>query len=94
MLPKTGKDPAMPRPARLLAALMLLTQPALAQTPLATQDGVTLAAQTVATGFDQPVFLTAPPGDPRLFVVEQTGRIRIIADGAVQDQPFLDLKNA
>ena len=84
----------MPRPARLLAALMLLTQPALAQTPLATQDGVTLAAQTVATGFDQPVFLTAPPGDPRLFVVEQTGRIRIIADGAVQDQPFLDLSSS
>ncbi|MYC19230.1 MAG: PQQ-dependent sugar dehydrogenase [Gemmatimonadales bacterium] len=34
----------------------------------------------------------APPGDARLFVVEQTGRIRIAsADGRLLDDPFLDL---
>lgn len=38
------------------------------------------------------MFLAAPPSDPRLFVVEQTGRIRISnADGQLLDAPFLDL---
>jgi glucose/arabinose dehydrogenase len=41
----------------------------------------------VADGFDQPVLLTAPPGDDRLFVVERSGAIRIVG----QDQPFLDI---
>lgn len=50
------------------------------------------AANEVLTGLSQPVFLAAPPGDPRLFVVEQTGRIRIgNADGQLLDDPFLDL---
>ena len=75
-----------------LAALILaLTMPAGGQTVLSRHDGVTLAAQTVATGFDQPLFLTSPPGDPRLFVVEKTGRIHIIADGRLLSDPFLDL---
>ena len=76
---------------RYLAALLLLAHPAYAQTPLATQDGVTIAAQTVATGFDQPVYLAAPPGDPRLFIVEKTGLIRVIAGDRLQPDPFLDL---
>lgn len=45
----------------------------------------------VAEDLDSPVFAIAPAGDPRLFVVEQTGRIRIIAGGRLQDQPFLDV---
>lgn len=45
----------------------------------------------VAEGFDRPVALTAPDGDDRLFVVEQTGRIRIFANGGVRSAPFLDL---
>ena len=35
--------------------------------------------------------LTSPPGDPRLFVAEKGGRIRIIENGAVLPQPFLDI---
>ena len=53
-------------------------------------------ARRVATGLDHPVFVTAPEGDPRLFVLEQTGRIRIVsnvATGAVETQPFLDLSD-
>jgi glucose/arabinose dehydrogenase len=46
----------------------------------------------VATGLDFPLYLTAPPGDnTRLFVVEKTGRIRIIKNGSVVTTPFLDL---
>ena len=47
----------------------------------------------VATGLSRPLYLAAPPGDQRLFVVEQTGRIRIIRNGQVLAQPFLDLSS-
>lgn len=47
----------------------------------------------VAGGFEQPLLVTAPPGDrERIFVVEQfTARIRIVRGEAVADAPFLDL---
>src|SRR5215211_5030084 len=42
--------------------------------------------------FDQPVYATAPPGDRRrLFVVERTGRIRVVRDRRRLATPFLDL---
>lgn len=52
-----------------------------------------LRLQLVADGLARPVGLVSPPGDPRLFVVEQTaGRIRIIDPGDVlRDAPFLDI---
>ncbi|HSK07634.1 MAG TPA: PQQ-dependent sugar dehydrogenase [Acidimicrobiia bacterium] len=50
-----------------------------------------LALEQVASGFDRPVLVAAPPGDPRLFVVEQTGDIQIISGGSVLPTPFLDL---
>jgi len=44
--------------------------------------------------FDRPVLVTGPPGDPRAFVVEQTGTIRVVgADGVVQSRPFLDISD-
>src|SRR5581483_1178175 len=50
-----------------------------------------LALQKVGS-FDSPVYVTAPPGDAKqLFVVEQTGRIRVVRDGTVLRRPFLDL---
>src|SRR6267142_6366455 len=53
-------------------------------------------AQLVATGFDNPLCLVAPPGDTsRLFVVEQTGKIKIIklASRTVNATPFLDVSS-
>ena len=50
-----------------------------------------LALESVADGFAEPVHLAAPAGDPRLFVVEQRGRIRIVRDGRVLAEPFLDV---
>jgi glucose/arabinose dehydrogenase len=50
--------------------------------------------EPVATGLSSPLYLTAPPGDlSRLFVVEQTGAVRIIKDGALLPAPFLDISS-
>ncbi|HET6229569.1 MAG TPA: PQQ-dependent sugar dehydrogenase [Longimicrobiaceae bacterium] len=45
----------------------------------------------VASGLESPLYLTAPAGDARLFVVEQPGRIRIVENGALLPTPFLDI---
>ncbi len=48
--------------------------------------------EVIAEGIRQPVGITAPPGDDRLFVVQRGGFIRVIdADGNLQQTPFLDL---
>jgi glucose/arabinose dehydrogenase len=47
--------------------------------------------EQVGGQFRNPVYLTAPAGDPRLFVVEQAGRIRIVKDGSTVSRPFLDI---
>ena len=40
-----------------------------------------IEAEQIASGFAFPVFVTSPPGDPRLFVVEREGTIRILDGG-------------
>ena len=55
-----------------------------------------LQVARVATGFDFPVLVTSPPRDrDRLFVVEQSGRIRILRleTGDILERPFLDLSS-
>ena len=55
---------------------------------------VRLDLQKVASGLSAPVFLTAPAGDPRLFIVEQAGTIRIVQSGNVLSTPFLDITSS
>ena len=44
----------------------------------------------VVTGLSKPIFVTGAPGDStRLNVVEQTGQVRIVKDGALLNEPFL-----
>jgi glucose/arabinose dehydrogenase len=45
----------------------------------------------IASGLASPTYVTSPPGDSRLFVVQQTGQIRIIKDGRLLPTPFADL---
>ena len=56
---------------------------------------VRLELEPVAEGLEAPLGLThAGDGSARLFVVEQTGTIRIVDDGSVLDGPFLDVAEA
>ncbi len=50
-----------------------------------------LRVDVAASGFKDPLYLTAPAGDPRLFVVEQAGRVKIVEHGRVLPTPFLDI---
>lgn len=51
------------------------------------------ATLTRVGAFERPVFVTAPPGDTeRIFVVEQTGAVRVVQGGQVLPEPFLDLR--
>jgi glucose/arabinose dehydrogenase len=52
-----------------------------------------LALQPVASGLAFPLYLTAPAGDPRLFIVEKGGTIRVVKDGTVLPTPFLDISS-
>jgi glucose/arabinose dehydrogenase len=46
----------------------------------------------IANGFDRPLYITnAGDGSNRLFVVEQSGHIWILQDGALNPEPFLDI---
>jgi glucose/arabinose dehydrogenase len=60
-------------------------------TPLTPVTPPALMLQQVVSGLNQPLFLTAPAGDARLFIVERPGRIRIVANGTLLSQPFLDI---
>lgn len=41
--------------------------------------------------FDQPIQVISPPGDPRLFVVERHGTVKVSSDGTWLPEPFLDI---
>ncbi|HXL35519.1 MAG TPA: PQQ-dependent sugar dehydrogenase [Gemmatimonadales bacterium] len=60
--------------------------------PLPGETG-NLELQPVASGLSSPLYLTAPAGDPRLFIVEQAGRIRIVESGQLLAQAFLDIRD-
>src|SRR5207302_10041068 len=66
-------------------------------TPAGTPSGAgtSRAVRLVRIGtFDSPLYVTSPPGDTRrLFVVEQTGKVRVLVGGKRLRRPFIDLSN-
>lgn len=56
-------------------------------------SALVLGAQEMWPGADlgDVVYLTSPPGDPRIFVVGQEGRIFVIKNGAPLSTPFLNI---
>jgi glucose/arabinose dehydrogenase len=79
----SGDEPDEPR--------RINTEPMAAEVEPAQSNGVRLSR---IANFDQPTFLTAPPGDKRrLFVTEQPGRIRVLVDRKLRSRPFLDIRD-
>ena len=87
----------MRRPRTLPFALVLLVSPT---TACGSGDGspggppeatLPVALEPVASGLSFPLYLTAPAGDARLFIVEKGGAIRIVKDGVLLPTPFLSL---
>jgi hypothetical protein len=69
---------------RLIAFLVL------AAAGLAAPQAAHAAPSLAKVGdFASPTHVTAPPGDPRLFVVEQAGRVEVLSGGATKT--FLDM---
>lgn len=64
-----------------------------ASPPACSRRGTDLSLELVESGFTLPIFVTSPPGDPRLFVVEQGGLIKVIEDGHVLATPFVDIRD-
>ncbi|MDB6146512.1 MAG: hypothetical protein JWO45_176 [Spartobacteria bacterium] len=82
-----GKYQATFRLSCLLLFLLLLTE-------ARSQSIQGLAAVRVASGLNQPLFVTAPPGDfDRLFIVSRLGTISILnlASGKVNNTAFLNI---
>ncbi|MES2262896.1 MAG: PQQ-dependent sugar dehydrogenase [Pseudomonadota bacterium] len=67
------------------------TVPPVVMPPVTPPVTLALGVQQVADGLDQPLYLTAPAGDTRQFIVERGGRIRILSGGALLTRPFLDI---
>ena len=71
---------------RVLVVAAFLLLPALAAAQLRTE--------VVVTGLRNPVAVLTDPTDERvLFVVEQNGFVRVVRDGRVLPDPFLDLRD-
>jgi glucose/arabinose dehydrogenase len=67
-------------------------------TPTTTAVGTTAASSRVKLvklgTFDSPVYVAGDPTDSgRVFVVEQSGRIRTLDDGTLRATPFLDIRS-
>jgi len=76
-------------PLALVALLGCSNPPGTA--PPATTDSLRLVP-VVTSGLSSPLYLTAPTGDTaRLFVVEQSGQIRIVRHGQLLPAAFLDI---
>jgi glucose/arabinose dehydrogenase len=67
----------------------------LALSSLAAVDGASgLGLERLPIRPEAPIFVAAPAGDPRLFIVERGGTIRIFEGGELLDPPFLDISDS
>lgn len=83
------------RPIRILAlsfGLSIRALPASAQLPAIPTGYINIELQEIVSGLHAPLKLVSPnDGTNRLFIVEQSGKIRLYKDGVLQPALFLDL---
>ncbi len=74
---------------RMLSAAALL---ALAgETAIAQSTKIRL--EPLVTAVNAPLAMVQPPGDKRMFIIEQFGRVRILEGGKLRPTPFLDIRS-
>jgi hypothetical protein len=80
------------RPATAATAVTSVRPAAVTPVPI---SRTRLSTALVASGFVDPVLVRSAPGDPlrRLFVVEQSGRVRVVQNGVLRSAPFLDIRS-
>jgi glucose/arabinose dehydrogenase len=88
-----------PRPVRRAAALLPVALVAAcageepATTPPLTTSPERLALVEVASGFSSPIQVVGGSEPGVLYVLEQAGTIRALADSGVEAEPFLDIRS-
>jgi glucose/arabinose dehydrogenase len=97
--PPTATQPALPtEPAPLATTVPTLTAAPTDLPPTAISISAlnpdAFALEKVVDGLTEPVFLThAGDESGRLFIVEQPGVVRVLRDGALLPEPFLDIRD-
>jgi glucose/arabinose dehydrogenase len=78
----------------LSAALIVLAfgSQAFAQLPDIQKGNISVHLNPIVTGLDAPLYGFSPPSDPRLFVLEQNGLVKIVQNGNLLATPALDLR--
>ena len=74
-----------------LAALLGLAVSIALVWPGSGESAVPVTLRPVVGNLDDALGVAAPPGDPRLFIVQQSGRILILKNGRLLPTPFLNL---
>jgi glucose/arabinose dehydrogenase len=95
---RSPSNPFRALPALLLIALLGAPALAAGQGTPATWDpagfGASITLTEIVSGLSSPTGIVDPgDGSGRLFIVEQTGTIRVLEGGALRDEPFLDLSD-
>ncbi len=49
--------------------------------------------EPLVAGINTPLAMVQPPGDNRMFIIEQFGRVRILENGKLLPTPFLDVRS-
>jgi glucose/arabinose dehydrogenase len=79
----------------LAASVGALAAAAVAVVPDSNGKGeqLTLRLATIVSGLDEPLALAVPRNERnRLYVAEQAGRVRVIENGRLRAEPFLDIR--
>jgi glucose/arabinose dehydrogenase len=79
---------------RVAGVLVVLVAVALPGAACGQNGSAALTMRPFARGLDSPVYVTAPQSEPgKLYVVEQPGVIRVLVNGQLRAQPFLDIRS-
>ncbi len=79
------------RTAKFFVALAVSTSVAFFSASAMAQPKIKL--EKVVGGINTPLAMVQAPGDNRMFIIEQNGRIKILENGQLKASPFLDIRS-